>query len=95
MYMSPQLAASFHRHQIVSASLPAQLAESWAMTVRIIPHEAVPQCGSFEVRYSDGRPSQYFYWDDVPSRRLRDQMTSEQALEDAKAFARKASGARY
>jgi hypothetical protein len=27
------------------------------MTIRIIKHEAVPNCGSFEVRYSDGQPS--------------------------------------
>ena len=26
------------------------------MTIRIIKHEAVPQTGSFEVRFSDGRP---------------------------------------
>jgi len=38
--------------------------------VRIIKHEAVPQCGSFEVRFADGKPSQYFYWDDLPGRRL-------------------------
>jgi hypothetical protein len=39
--------------------------------VRIIKHEAVPDCGSFEVRFADGRPSEYFYWDDIPARRLR------------------------
>jgi hypothetical protein len=38
--------------------------------IRVIKHEAVPDCGSFEVRYPDGRPSQYFYWDDIPARRL-------------------------
>jgi hypothetical protein len=27
------------------------------MSVRLIKHEAVPHCGSFEVRFSDGRPS--------------------------------------
>jgi hypothetical protein len=86
MYMSPQLAASFHRPQIVAASLPTQSAGSWGMAIRIIPHEAVPHCGSYEVRFPDGRPSQYFYWEDVASRRLRDQMTSEHALEQAKAF---------
>ena len=59
------------------------------MTIRIITHEAVPNCGSFEVRYSDGQPSRYFYWEDVPGRRLRtEQMTMEQALEAAKALAR-------
>jgi len=25
--------------------------------VRLIKHEAVPKCGSFEVRFADGRPS--------------------------------------
>ena len=32
------------------------------MPIRIIKHEAVPQTGSFEVRFPDGRPSVYFYW---------------------------------
>ena len=59
------------------------------MTIRIIKHEAVPNCGSFEVRYSDGQPSRYFYWENVPGRRLRtEQMTMEQALQAAKALAR-------
>jgi hypothetical protein len=57
--------------------------------IRLIKHEAVPKCGSYEVRFPDGRRSKYFYWDDVASRRARpEQMTSEQALEEAKAFAR-------
>ena len=57
--------------------------------IRIIPHEGVPKCGSFEVRFPDGRPSRYFYWDDMPGRRSRPNVfTSEQALEQAKAFAR-------
>jgi hypothetical protein len=43
-----------------------------------------------EVRFPDGRPSVYFYWDDVPSRRLRpDLLDRETALEQAKALARK------
>jgi hypothetical protein len=46
-------------------------------------------CGTYEVRFADGRESKYFYWDDVASRRLRpDMLTSEQALEQARAFAR-------
>ena len=58
-------------------------------SIRLLKHEAVPDCGSFEVRFSDRRPSRFFYWDDESSRRMRpDQMTSEQALEQAKAFAR-------
>ena len=62
------------------------------MSIRIIKHDAVPQTGSFEVRFSDGRPSVYFYRDDVASRRLSpEQMDSERALEAAKTF-REASG---
>ena len=60
------------------------------MTIRIIKHEAVPQTGSFKVRFPDGRPSVYFYWDDIPGRRLRSQqMDSNRALEAAKALARR------
>jgi hypothetical protein len=59
------------------------------MTVRIIKHEAVPKCGSYEVRFSDGRPSEFFYWDDEPGRRLRpEQVDSESALEKAQMVAR-------
>jgi hypothetical protein len=62
-------------------------------TVRLIKHEAVPKCGSFEVRFSDGRPSKFFYWNDVPGRRLRaEQVDSKRALKEAKAFARAARG---
>ena len=54
-------------------------------------HEAVPQCGSFEVRFADGRPNQYFYWDDIPARRMRPEtLDRETALEKAKAAARAA-----
>ena len=57
--------------------------------IRIIRHEAVPDCGSYEVRFPDGRLSAYFYFDDQPSRRLRpeilDRATAEQ---QAKALAR-------
>jgi hypothetical protein len=60
-------------------------------TVRLIKHEVIPGCGSFEVRFSDGRASRYFYFEDEPGRRLRsEQMTSEEALKDAKSFARTA-----
>ncbi len=58
------------------------------MPIKLIKHEAVPGCGSFEVRFPDGKPSKYFYWDDVPGRRMRpEQMTGEEALKQAKAFA--------
>jgi len=59
------------------------------MAIRIIRHGAVPDTGSFEVRFADGRESKFFYFDDVLARRLRPEiLTSEQALEQAKAFAR-------
>lgn len=52
--------------------------------------EAVPKCGSYKVEYPGG--IEYFYYDDEKSRRLRpDAMTSEQALESAKEFARERS----
>jgi hypothetical protein len=63
--------------------------------IRIIKHEAVKDCGSFEVRFPDGRPSQYFYWDDLPSRRLNPAtLDRETALEQAKAAARAAKETR-
>ena len=47
--------------------------------------------GSFEVRFADGRESLFFYWDNIPARRLRrDMMDRETALETAKAVARAA-----
>jgi hypothetical protein len=32
-------------------------------------HETIPQTGSFEVKFADGRPSVYHYFDDDPGRR--------------------------
>jgi len=59
------------------------------LKIRIIKHEAVPRYGSYEERFGDGRRSRFCYWDDITGRRTRpEQMTSEQALEKAKAFAR-------
>ena len=59
------------------------------MTIRIIKHEAITGSGSFEVKLDDGRPSVFFYWDDIPGRRVRpDQMDRQKALEAAKALAR-------
>lgn len=59
--------------------------------VRIIPHTIpeIPDCGSFEVRFADGRESKYFYWDDNAGRRaVTLKPTQAQALQDAKTFAR-------
>ncbi len=60
------------------------------MPVHIRKHEAVPKTGSYEVWFDDGRASEYFYWDDVPGRRLRPEaMTGAEALEAARTFARR------
>ena len=49
----------------------------------------LPKCGSIEVRFPNGRPSRYFYWEELPSRRLRpDLLTGEEAERDAKELAR-------
>ena len=57
--------------------------------VRIIPHEAVPKCGSYEVRFPDGRPSRFYYWDDIAGRRLRpDLVDGATAKREAQALAR-------
>ena len=50
--------------------------------IRIIKHALLrSKCGSFEVRFADGRESRFFYWDDVPGRRTRRELlTSEEAL---------------
>ena len=48
----------------------------------------MPGCGSFEVRLP-ARTPQFFYFDDLPSRRLRlEILTRDEALEQAKALAR-------
>jgi hypothetical protein len=72
--------------QALAAFLHGRSAESsGTANVRLVKHEVIPQCGSFEVRFLDGRPSKYVYWDDLPSRRLRpDLVTSDVALEHAK-----------
>jgi len=54
----------------------------------VIRHEGVKDSGSYEVKFSDGRPPKFFNWDDDPSQRVRPGvLTSEQALEKARAFA--------
>jgi hypothetical protein len=52
-------------------------------TVRLIKHETVPKCGSYEVRVDGG------HYENDPSRRLRPEQSSrEEALELAKSLAR-------
>jgi hypothetical protein len=56
--------------------------------VRIIQHEIIPDCGSFEV-VIPGKPSRYFYFEDNPGRRLRpEQVDRETAKRQAQEFAR-------
>jgi hypothetical protein len=54
--------------------------------IRIIKHEAVPLCGSYEVRFPDGRPSQYFHFDDLSGRRRRSD-TADRAMQAAQKLA--------
>src|SRR5262249_31069882 len=73
----------------ICQALPAALWCGMTNRIRIIPHDGVPKCGSFEVRFPDGRPSRYFYWDDTPGRRIRpDVADSATALRNAQSFAR-------
>jgi len=66
------------------------------MTVHLRKHEAVQDCGSFEVWFDDARPSKFFYFDDLPNRRLRaDLMMRKQALEAAQAFARESRDSQF
>jgi hypothetical protein len=47
-----------------------------------------PNATDAAIRFPDDRPSQYFYWDDLPARRLRPEtLDRETALEKAKAAA--------
>jgi hypothetical protein len=65
------------------------LSSGMTARIQIRKHEAVPGSGSFEVRFADGRESVFFYFDDVASRRLRPELlTSQEALEAARALAR-------
>jgi hypothetical protein len=59
--------------------------------IRIIKHEAVPDCGSFEVRFPDGRPSRFSIGTTCRAGRLNpNTLDRETALERAKAVARAA-----
>ena len=59
------------------------------MKIRVIKHERVPYCGSYKVRFPDGRPSKYFYFENLPDHRLRpDRVEQAVAEQNAKRFAR-------
>lgn len=58
--------------------------------IRIIPHRIaiIPDIGSFEVRFADGRDSVHFHWDDHPGRRAMSMSTTmDQATAKAAAQA--------
>ena len=59
-------------------------------SVRLIKHEAVLDSGSYEIRFPDGRPSKYIYWDDLPGHRSigHGKVDGAVALRVAKIFAR-------
>jgi hypothetical protein len=62
------------------------------MKIRLLKHTvapAVPDSGSFEVRFPNGRESIYFYWDDNPGRRsITRKLSSEEAERKANELAR-------
>ena len=59
------------------------------MKIRVMKHEIVPDCGNYEVRFPDGRPSKYFYFENLPGRRLGpDRVEQAVAEQNAKRFAR-------
>jgi hypothetical protein len=59
------------------------------MKIRLIKHEIIPDCGSYELRFPDGRPSKYVYFENNPSRRLRPEQVDQSIAElVAKIFAR-------
>ena len=59
------------------------------MPIRLIKDEAVPKCGSFDVRFPDATPSGYFHWYDLRGRRLRpDILTCDVAFAQARPLAR-------
>jgi hypothetical protein len=51
------------------------------MKIRLIRHEVIPDCGSYELRYPDGRPSKYFYFENVPGRQLRPDLVERPVAE--------------
>ena len=58
------------------------------MKIRLLKHTAapaVPDSGSYEVRFPDGRESVYFYFDDNPGRRS---ITLKQSRVEAERMAR-------
>jgi len=67
-----------------------------AESIRIIPHSSkgIEDTGSFEVRFPDGRPSQFFHWDDNRGRAaITRHMSQDQARRSAVIVARREQAA--
>jgi hypothetical protein len=57
----------------------------------LVPVQISHRCAAQQRSLAHDRPSQYFYWDDIPARRLRPEtLDRETAMEKAKAVARAA-----
>jgi hypothetical protein len=74
------------------ASIGDDVAYLEPVKIRLLKHTAapaVPDCGSYEVRFPDGCESVYFYWDDNPGRRsITRKLSCEEAERKAKDLAR-------
>jgi hypothetical protein len=74
------------RNRLQSASICLVMMSNYR--IRLIRHTLIPDCGSYEVRFPDGRESAYFYWDDNPGRRsITFALSREEAEQKAKGLA--------
>ena len=68
------------------------MGQTASMKIRLLKHTAapaVPDSGSYEVKFPDGRESVFFCWDDNSGRRsITRKLSSEEAERKAKDLAR-------
>jgi hypothetical protein len=58
------------------------------MKIRLLKHEVVAGCGSYEIRFPDGQPSRYVYFE-IPGRWLRSEQVDQSVAQlVARIFAR-------
>jgi hypothetical protein len=88
MFRLLQLRSCVSNRSNARGTSPAGGHDSVGMKIPLLKHTsptATRDSGSYEI----GRPSRFYYWDDIPGRRLRpDLLTSEQALRDARSLAK-------
>ena len=65
-------------HTIPSRFPPARIGEIMRDADQTDQARGCARCGSFEVRFLDGRPSKYFHWDEDLGRRLRPDLPTRQ-----------------